>query len=47
MLDELHHPSVVEMIEGTYDTLPIIRTSLKRSPLFELAIPSKAKRSAC
>jgi len=32
-------------IEGLYDTLPVISTSLTRSPLSVLAIRSKANRS--
>jgi len=45
MLDELDKPFVGEMVKGTYDTLPIIRTFLRESRLFVLAIRSKANRS--
>ena len=45
VLDELHQPFVRKRIEGTYDTLLIISTSPRRSPLSAFAIPSKADRS--
>src|SRR5713226_5030091 len=41
------HQFVVEIIEGTYDTLPVISTSPRRSLLSALAIHSKADRSTC
>jgi hypothetical protein len=45
MLEKLLHPFVRERPKGLYDTLPVISTSLTRSPLFVLAIRSKANRS--
>jgi hypothetical protein len=36
---------VIDSIEGTYDTLPIISTFPKRSPSSDLGIRSKANRS--
>jgi len=36
---------VLNIVKGTHDTLPIISTFLKRSPLSDLGIRSKANRS--
>src|SRR5262249_15348429 len=46
VLDEPNQPSVVQRIEGTYDTLPVISTP-RRSRLSVPVIPSKANRSTC
>jgi site-specific DNA recombinase len=45
VLDKLHQPSVLEGIVGIYDTLPIISTFPRESPLSVLAIHSKADHS--
>jgi len=45
VLDKLHQPSVVESVEGLYDTLPIIRTFPRKSRLFAGVIHSKVNRS--
>jgi len=45
VLDELDQPFVGEMIEGLYDTLPIIRTFPRKSRLFAGVIHSKVNRS--
>src|SRR5262249_54630526 len=45
-----HHPPqplMIDMVEGPYDTLPVISTSQRRSLLSALAILSKASRSTC
>jgi hypothetical protein len=44
VLDESHKPIVGKSIERTYDTLPVISTSPKRSLFSALAIRSKADR---
>jgi hypothetical protein len=44
MLHKLDPPRVLEFIERTYDTLPVISTSPKGSRLSALAIRSKADR---
>ena len=44
VLDELQPPFVRHVVERTYDTLPVISTSPKRSLLSALAIRSKADR---
>jgi len=36
---------VLHRVKGTYDTLPIISTFPRRSPLSDLGIRSKANRS--
>jgi hypothetical protein len=45
VLDKLEGPFVRHVVEGTYDTLPIITTSPRESPLSVPAIRSKANRS--
>ena len=45
MLDELDQPFVGKPIEGTYDTLPIIRTFPRESRLSVLVIRSKVNHS--
>src|SRR5215471_4047329 len=45
VLDEFHQPPLIESVIGSYDTLPIIRISLRRSPLSVPGIRSKANRS--
>lgn len=45
MLDELDQPTFVEVVEGLYDTLPIIRTFSRKSRLFAGVIHSKVNRS--
>jgi hypothetical protein len=45
MLDELDKPFVGKPIEGTYDTLPIIRTSPRESRLSVLVIHSRVNHS--
>jgi len=45
VLDELHQPFVRNSVEGTYDTLPIIRTFPRESRLSALAIRSTVNRS--
>jgi len=41
----LQQQRMLNVVKGLYDTLPVISTSLTRSPLFVLAIRSKANRS--
>ena len=45
MLDKLQEPIVSNFIEGTYDTLPIIRTFPRESRLSVLVIRSKVNHS--
>src|SRR5215831_16832601 len=45
--DHPPQPLMVDVVERTHDTLPIISTSPRRSSSSVLVIPSKANRSTC
>ena len=45
MFDETNQPVVTDRVEGSHDTLPIIRTFLSKSRSSALAIRSRASRS--